>query len=306
VELKKIAKRLAIQLMSPFLAAAKGDIGHLTNSFQVQSERLALIEAELAMLRAEIRNASLTASLLTAAMTKRALSEDFGNWHECCYEPARANDIDFYFREMSRSWPNHFGVWKRLFENGKTSYYTRREASCSHRDHWYARLFGAYIDLHACGRLLDIGCGPHGLPSYLRHYDTSLVSGIEPLQATEPINFEYVRGFNEFLPWPDQAFHTVVSGTSLDHVISLERSLAEVRRVLTSDGRYLVWLASVPGAPAYDENGTSPQAVDEFHMFHFDRVWIEPLFEKYFKVQDVTVISQPGFDHVFYCLQPLK
>jgi len=303
---KKIAQRLAKQLMSPFLAAANIDIGRITNSFQVQSERLAKIEAELAVQRAEIRNTSLTASLLAAAMTKLALREGSGNQHESDYKPAKAKDIDSYLDKLKTLWPNHFDVWRALFENGKTSYYTQREASCSHRDHWYARLFGAYVDLHAFGRLLDIGCGPHGLPSYLSNYDTCLISGLEPLEATGPINFEYVRGFNEFLPWPDQAFNTVVSGTSLDHVISLERSLDEVRRVLTSDGRYLVWLASVPGAPIYDETATNPQAVDEFHMFHFDRVWIEPLFEKYFRIQDVTVIGQPGFDHIFYCLLPLK
>src|SRR5262249_27455746 len=119
-------------------------------------------------------------------------------------------------------------------------------------------------------------------------------------------NFEFVRGFNEFLPWPDQAFNTVVSGTSLDHVISLERALAEVKRVLASDGRYLVWLASVPGAPSYIENSVNTKAIDDFHMFHFDRVWIEPLFEKYFTIADATVVSQPGFDHVFYCLMPRR
>jgi ubiquinone/menaquinone biosynthesis C-methylase UbiE len=142
------------------------------------------------------------------------------------------------------------------------------------------------------------------LPSYLSHYDTSLISGLEPLEPTGPIDFEYVRGFNEFLPWPDGSFNTIVSGTSLDHVISLEQSLTEVKRVLSPNGRYLVWLASVPGAPAYDESAICPQPIDDFHMFHFDRVWVEPLFERFFKIQDVTVVGQPGFDHVFYCLLP--
>ena len=222
------------------------------------------------------------------------------------YEPAKAKDIDSYLDKLKTLWPNHFGIWSTLFENGKTSYYTQREASCSHRDHWYARLFGAYVDLHAFGRLLDIGCGPHGLPSYLSHYDTCLISGLEPLEATGPINFEYVRGFNQFLPWPDQAFNTVVSGTSLDHVISLERSLDEVRRVLTSDGRYSVWLASVPGAPIYDENATKVKQLTSFICFisivHGSSRCLKSILE----IEDVTVISQPGSITSFIVFLPLK
>jgi len=303
---KRVTERLARHLIAPFTAAAHAEIGRLTTWFQRQSERLTAIEADLALQRSEIRNQNITLPLLSAAITVRSLRANSKTQHTSNYAPARAKDIEAYFQDLRSLSPNSYEVWRNLFESGKTSYYEQREASCSHRDQWYARLFGAYVDIHAFGRLLDVGCGPHGLPSYLSHYDASLVSGLEPLEATGPVNFEFVRGFNEFLPWPDQAFNTVVSGTSLDHVISLERALAEVRRVLTPEGRYLVWLASVPGAPAYVENAADAKAIDDFHMFHFDRLWIEPLFEKYFTIADVTVISQPGFDHVFYSLQPRK
>jgi len=119
-------------------------------------------------------------------------------------------------------------------------------------------------------------------------------------------HFQVRRGFNEFIPWADCQFETVVSGTSLDHVLSLEKSLQEVRRVLKPSGRYLVWIASIPGAAEFKEHAGDWKPVDAYHLFHFDRVWVEPLFEKYFNIADVTIVKQPGFDHVFYCLTPLS
>ncbi|MGE0769704.1 MAG: class I SAM-dependent methyltransferase [Hyphomicrobiaceae bacterium] len=258
-------------------------------------------------LRSEQRNELVIGALLTAGLSARRMRtyQLDRPWHSE-YAPAKQQSIEAAFAELQAADPVAYPVWRRLFENGKRSYYEQREASCSHRDHWYAKLFGAYVDVYSHGRLLDIGCGPHGVPSYLLSYDPSLISGLEPLPATTTPNVELVQGFNERLPWPDKSFHTVVSGTSLDHVLSIERSLAEVSRVLVKGGRYLVWLASIPGAPPYIPTASPPIPVDDFHLFHFDRVWIEPIFERWFRIIDVTVITQSGFDHVFYCMVPLK
>jgi SAM-dependent methyltransferase len=202
--------------------------------------------------------------------------------------------------------PALFPVWSALFENGAKSYVEQRPGSCSHREHKYARLFGAYLEVYGHGRILDIGCGPYGLPSYLATRKAGLVCGLEPLPMLETPAFEVVRGFNEFLPWEDAQFDTVVSGTSLDHVMSLDVSLQEVQRVLRPDGKYVVWLASIPGSVPFNEMAKDFMPIDDFHLFHFDRVWIEPIFERYFLIDDVTVISQLGFDHVFYCMTPRK
>ena len=196
--------------------------------------------------------------------------------------------------------PDLFPVWKRLFDNSAQLYYEEKQGSCSHREHPYALMFGYYLEIHARGRILDVGCGPHGIPSYLAMRDSATISGLDPLPCVEPPDFEFVQGFNEFLPWPDAGFDTVVSGTSLDHVLSLDRSLAEVRRVLKPDGLYLVWLASVPGASPFDDTAADWTPIDEFHLFHFDRAWVEPFFSRHFGIEDVTILSQPGFDHVFY------
>lgn len=200
--------------------------------------------------------------------------------------------------------PAIFPIWLRLFENARRSYYEQREASCSHRTHKYALLFGYYLEIYASGKILDIGCGPHGKPSYLSTWPSSAIAGIDPLKSLGEPNFELARGFNEFLPWDDASFDTVLSGTSLDHVLSIEKSMSEVVRVLKPGGRYLVWLASIKGAPPYQPGAPNFAPIDDFHLFHFDRSWIEPIFERYFNFLDVTVIAQPGFDHVFYCMQP--
>ncbi|MEZ5849028.1 MAG: class I SAM-dependent methyltransferase [Hyphomicrobiaceae bacterium] len=272
-------------------------------------ERLENISSQLADNQSENnkRNQSVVDALLSAGLCARRLRDYQKNqsWNSE-YAAAEQRGIDAAFAEMQAIDPVAYPVWRTLFENGKRSYYEQREASCSHRDHWHAKLFGAYVDIYSYGRLLDIGCGPHGVPSYLSAYDPSLISGLEPLPATTTPNFEFVRGFNEHLPWPDQSFHTVVSGTSLDHVLSIEQSLAEVSRVLVDGGRYLVWLASIPGSPPYVPASSPPIPVDDFHLFHFDRAWIEPIFERSFRIIDVTVVKQVGFDHIFYCMVPLK
>jgi SAM-dependent methyltransferase len=222
------------------------------------------------------------------------------------FKPAAKLPFEESLRRLEALNPALFPVWHALFDNGAKSYVEQRLGSCSHREHKYARLFGAYLEVYGHGRILDIGCGPYGLPSYLATRKPGLVCGVEPLPMLETPAFEVVRGFNEFLPWDDAEFDTVVSGTSLDHVMSLDVSLQEVQRVLRPDGKYVVWLASIPGSVPFNEKASDLKPIDSFHLFHFDRVWIEPIFERYFLIDDVTVISQPGFDHVFYCMTPRK
>lgn len=243
--------------------------------------------------------------LITAGLSARAarLRQGLGS------EPGRrvaARPLEYgeSLARLRKLNPVMFPVWMELFENGARSYVEERLGSCSHREHYYAQLFGAYCEIYGHGRILDIGCGPHGMPSYLATRDPRLVTGLEPLEMRGAPVFDVARGFNEFLPWEDGQFDTVVSGTSLDHVLSLKASLAEVSRVLHPAGRYLVWLASIPGAAPFDENATEFQPIDRFHLFHFDRTWIEPIFEEFFEIDDVTIIPQPGFDHVFYCMTP--
>lgn len=265
--------------------------------------RLITIDNKLTALEARIEADSRATALLAAGWVARSYALQGVVRHPSSPDAVvEGPSLEEASEKLEVLEPDIFPIWRELHKNDEPSYFDDSEASCSHWNHKYARLFGAFIGLFARGRLLDIGCGINGLPSYLAGYPTSLISGLDPRPSRVRVEFQYVQGFNEFLPWNDATFHTVVSGTSLDHVLSLEKSLEEVGRVLVPGGVYLVWLASLPGARPYEPRAKNFVVADKFHLFHFDRKWIEPLFEKFFEINEVCVIPQPGFDHVFYCL----
>lgn len=290
-------------LLRPVLLEAEANAAR-TSAIE---SRLASLESALNQLRQRIDRDDRHFAMVSAGLAARAarLAKEVDD--VTIPEAAVTRPIAFEdaIGRLAALRPAIFPVWWELFENGARSYVEERHGSCSHREHRYALLFAAYLEIYAHGRILDVGCGPHGIPSYLATRDPRRLHGLEPLPMAAATAFAVERGFNEFLPWADGQFDAIVSGTSLDHVLSLEASLSEVRRVLKPKGKYLVWLASIAGAAPLDETAAAVTAIDRFHLFHFDRAWIEPLFERYFTIDDVTVVDQPGFDHVFYCMSPL-
>ncbi len=97
-----------------------------------------------------------------------------------------------------------------------------------------AELFGCFLAPLLHGTVLDIGCGPQPVPSYLANYPTESIAGLDPLAAPHPFVFHH--GVAEFLPWDDASFDLVITATSLDHVLLLDRSIDEFRRVLKPGG----------------------------------------------------------------------
>jgi SAM-dependent methyltransferase len=276
------------------IAASQADIQSRLASLERLSAQHAPIESSAKM------------ALKTAGLCARSGANQFWNAEptDTSYAPANALEIGSYLEKLERLNPKLFPIWYQLFENGRRSYFDQKEASCSTWNHEYALLFRDYVSIYGQGRTLDIGCGPHGDPVYLSGRLPGLVSAIEPLTLVKPASFEVVQGFCEFLPWPDKSFHTAISSTSLDHVLSLRCSLQEIQRVLVPGGRILVWLASIPGAEIYDES--SAEQLDDYHLFHFCRTWCDEVFEQYFSIGDLTVLPVPGFDHVFYNLVNTK
>ena len=49
----------------------------------------------------------------------------------------------------------------------------------------------------------------------------------------------------EYIPYENEQFDYVVLGTSLDHVLLLDKALDEMYRVLKKDGVLLVWAATL-------------------------------------------------------------
>jgi ubiquinone/menaquinone biosynthesis C-methylase UbiE len=150
---------------------------------------------------------------------------------------------------------------------------------------------------------LDVGCGPFGLPFYLEGFPPEQFAGLEPLPANTA-DVQIVRGISEYLPWPDHSFATVISATSLDHCLSLDRSLAEVIRVLKPGGRFLLWIGSNPGSPPFRPLDPAFTPADQYHLFHFDTSWFEPLLSQSFVIEDRARFDRGSYSHVFYCLTP--
>ena len=134
-------------------------------------------------------------------------------------------------------------------------------------------------------RALDVGCGG----GYLTEPLTDLgfcVTGIDP--ALESIvaarahakqtglGITYLLGRAESLPFPDRSFDLVTCCDVLEHVDDLDRSLAEIIRVLRPSGifvfdtinrTFMTWLAVIMVAQDFPLTRYFPPATHDWHMF---------------------------------------
>lgn len=201
--------------------------------------------------------------------------------------PRRASpyNIDEFLGKLALMFPSAFPIWKQAFDTGAREYDARQPSSLSIEGNVGAEAFRKFLALYAHGHVLDIGCGPQELPSYFVGFDIERLAGIDPLPREES-RFEFVQGFAENLPWPSEEFDTVTIATSLDHVLSLDMALSEVKRVLKPGGALVIWVGFVPGAAPYDPMDPELKAIDAFHLFHFDREWFVGLVRKYFTMSE--------------------
>ncbi len=218
--------------------------------------------------------------------------------------PVGLTSMDNVLARASRDFPQVYDDW---FERYLTLFDVMSETkvgNAAHGSDTYSRLFKAFVERYARGPLLDVGCGPFGCPYYLKDYPTDLVVGLDPMPNEDcEDNVSLIRGISEYLPFEGGVFDTVVSATSLDHCLSLDRSLDEMTRVLSPDGILLLWLGSVPGSPAFDPLSPDYQPADQYHLFHFDLDWFEPLVAKRFEILERIKLERASYAHVFYALR---
>jgi SAM-dependent methyltransferase len=190
-------------------------------------------------------------------------------------------------REALRiAFPHLFPIWDELFENARHEYEGHPEASLSVPGNQASAAFGNFLSLYAHGSVLDVGCGIQESPIYLDGLVIDRLAGVDPLASQVKRKFEFVQGLAEFLPWENDEFDLVVAATSLDHVVSLDMALSEIKRVLRPGGYFVTWVGFVAGAKRYDPTLPDISPIDRFHIFHFDRGWFVELMARYFRLEE--------------------
>ena len=131
-----------------------------------------------------------------------------------------------------------------LNNNAEIVYQSGQGGSLSTEDRDDVAAFSRFVMDHIRGKvLLDIGCGPLNIPAYLRGpRDAGIeIIGLDPIPSKDFEGFRIV-GCSEFMPCPSNSIDTAIFGTSLDHVVDLDTTIFETKRVLGVKGRVLVWM----------------------------------------------------------------
>ena len=208
---------------------------------------------------------------------------------------------------MAKSdYPRQFDDWLTRLKTLEDAIAVTSVGNLAHAADPYSQAFRSFVDLHAFGTILDVGCGTMGRPVYLADLPADQLHGLEPLSLQAPFDFPVRRGISEYLPWEGGSFDTVVSATAIDHALSLDRALDELKRVMTLSGRLLMWVGSQPGTRPYEPESPNYAPADRFHLFHIDRVWFEPMLERRFTIEDRIILWTPSHEHVFYKFQIRK
>lgn len=257
-------------------------------------DQMAQLDQRLSNEIAALKQQAIATQVQTVAARKHSLRLE-----NRVARPASPYALDEFFIELEKKFPTTFGIWKNAFDAGELEYRKGLATSLSIEGNPGAEQFRHFLALHAYGHVLDIGCGPQDFPSYFEGLDIERLAGIDPLPRKTQPKFEFVQAFAERLPWPSEEFDTVTIATSLDHVLSLDMTLEEVKRALRPGGSLILWVSFVPGAQPYDPLDPKLKPIDEFHLFHFDRDWFISLMLKYFILREEHAIDSQSHFYVF-------
>jgi SAM-dependent methyltransferase len=132
---------------------------------------------------------------------------------------------------------NELRYWKkRVREEGELAH--------DHYMHAYTAHFGLEPAFYDGKVLLDIGCGPRGSLEWATGAARRI--GLDPLAkeylrlGADRHHMDYIAASSEAIPLADASCDAVFSFNSLDHVEDVERSAAEIRRVLRPGGIFLL------------------------------------------------------------------
>ena len=130
-----------------------------------------------------------------------------------------------------------------------------------HFEMLFADAFDLTSDFYTGKRMLDVGCGPAGSLEWATMAAERV--GLDPLVGQyrslgiDERLMRYVEAGSEEMPFPDESFDVVSSFNSLDHVEDVERTIAEMVRVLKVNGSILL-LVEVNHPPTVTEPASLP------------------------------------------------
>ena len=133
-------------------------------------------------------------------------------------------------------------------------------------------------------KICDIGCGLANLLKQLKTdgHDTTGIDNSPKMIINS--DFPIIFAFAEKLPLDSGSFDCVIMQEVLEHVVDLEKSLMEVKRILKPGGRYFFQVPYKNNADCFG------------HVRHFDESKMkEVLTELKFNISDMQVIKYLDF-----------
>jgi SAM-dependent methyltransferase len=142
-----------------------------------------------------------------------------------------------------------------------------------HYLHSYTLAFDLKPSFYAGKRILDIGCGPRGSLEWADMAAERV--GLDPLvpeylkMGAQHHKMTYVAASSDAIPFAAGHFDVVCSLNSLDHVADLEKTVAEIKRVVRSGGLFLL-ITEVNHPPTATEPINLPWSISESFMDAFN------------------------------------
>ena len=156
-------------------------------------------------------------------------------------------------RSLLRLPEDRLAVWHLTQQRAATLYQTQDPASCSLGTQEDVQAFRRFMHLRDA-TVLDIGSGSFTLPGYIEATGCKEFIGIDPIPTSSTPDFPLLVGLGEMLAFRNETFDVVIVATSLDHVLDVDGTLAEICRVLKPGGRVYFWGGFSSDASALDRS----------------------------------------------------
>ena len=182
---------------------------------------------------------------------------------------------------------DEWNSFQTLIDNFVISYDRDPGVNVSYDERPDALQFGEFCNYH--GDILDIGCGPHKVPSYIKfkRNEEAKYYGIDILVGEQPKEHNFVQAMGEHLPYRDNLFDITISGTSILHYVSPIAGIKEALRVTKPKGYLCIRLGVKSGeAPVPKESPEWYEKLDipegAVNPFHYNR-YSEDVFDEIIK-----------------------